>query len=92
MSMLVPIWISVLCSSGNRCYGESLILFSNEYSSYLYLFAFLLNSLSFSSPLNLTILNCLHTFLLVDLALASASIRIASSIGVGPITSTLIIY
>lgn len=34
-STLVLIWISVLCSSGNRCYGESLILFSNEYSTYL---------------------------------------------------------
>lgn len=35
MSTLVPIRVSAPCSSGNRCYGESLILFSNEYSSYL---------------------------------------------------------
>jgi hypothetical protein len=28
MATPVPIWFSVLCSSGNRCYGESLMLFS----------------------------------------------------------------
>ena len=52
--------------------------------TYFYLFAFLLTSFSLSTSLNLTI-NCLHTFLLVDLAFVSASTRIASSIGGDPI-------